>query len=287
VSAGPFHHGELEAQRLAGGGAEGGGIRGAMVEQQRLFFASLPFVVVGGRDAGWPVATLLAGAPGFVRAPDARTLHIRARVDASDPAAPALVAGAPVGLLGIVLATRRRNRANGVVGSVNAGGLTLSIHQSFGNCPKYIHPREVRAAPTEPRGAERLSRLDEEAREAIARADTFFVASAARVGEERGGVDVSHRGGPAGFVRLEGDTLTIPDYQGNRYFNTLGNLVSEPRAALLFVDFARGDLLHLQGETEIVWSGVEVRAHVGAERLWRLHVRAAVRRPGAVGLRWD
>lgn len=73
-------------------------------------------------------------------------------------------------------------------------------------------------------------------------------------------MDVSHRGGPPGFVRLEGQTLTIPDYNGNRYFNTLGNLVSNPRAALLFVDFERGDVLHLQGTTEIVWDGPELRS---------------------------
>jgi hypothetical protein len=48
--------------------------------------------------------------------------------------------------------------------------------------------------------------------------------------------------------------LTIPDFRGNRFFNTLGNLVSDPRAALLFVDFETGDLLHLQGRVEIDWS---------------------------------
>ena len=53
-----------------------------------------------------------------------------------------------------------------------------------------------------------------------------------------GGMDVSHRGGRPGFVKLDGDTLVVPDFRGNRYFNTLGNLVSDPRAALVFVDFA-------------------------------------------------
>ena len=75
--------------------------------------------------------------------------------------------------------------------------------------------------------------------------------------------------------------LTIPDFKGNRYFNTLGNLVTDPRAALVFVDFARGDLLHLQGTTEIQWDGAEVRALEGAERLWRFHVTRGWRRRGA------
>ena len=40
----------------------------------------------------------------------------------------------------------------------------------------------------------------------------------------------------------------MPDFRGNRYMNTLGNLLAEPRAALLFIDFDRGDVLHLQGK---------------------------------------
>lgn len=45
----------------------------------------------------------------------------------------------------------------------------------------------------------------------------------------------------------------MPDFRGNRYMNTLGNLLAEPRAALLFIDFDRGDVLHLQGKTQILW----------------------------------
>jgi hypothetical protein len=56
--------------------------------------------------------------------------------------------------------------------------------------------------------------------------------------------------------------------------------VSEPRVALLFVDFARGDLLHVQGTAEIQWHGPEVSAHPGAERLWRVHVERTWRRRG-------
>jgi hypothetical protein len=54
------------------------------------------------------------------------------------------------------------------------------------------------------------------------------------------GADISHRGGLPGFVRVQGDELTIPDFRGNRYFNTLGNLIAEPRASLLFIDFEKG-----------------------------------------------
>ncbi|HEY2029031.1 MAG TPA: pyridoxamine 5'-phosphate oxidase family protein [Myxococcales bacterium] len=277
MTAGPFHRGELEAQRLAGIGSAGGGIRPFLTEQLRDFFRDLPFVVAGALDGEQPLATVLTGAPGFISSPDATTLNIATALDRSDPAQRAMVPGAAVGLIGIDLATRRRNRANGVVRASDERGLVLGVEQAFGNCPQYIHRREVdlevSRAPVET-----LARLDVAAQTAIREADTFFVATASR--EEGGGVDVSHRGGPRGFVHVDGDTLTIPDYRGNRYFNTFGNLVSNPRAALLFIDFATGALLQVQGTTEIVWDGPELRSFLAAERLWRVRVEGAWRRAG-------
>jgi predicted pyridoxine 5'-phosphate oxidase superfamily flavin-nucleotide-binding protein len=287
----PFHMGELEAQIRAGGGARGGAIRNTMPDQHRAFFEALPFAVVASIDrsaAGddWPVATIWSGAPGFIRAPDAQTLRIAVTPDPHDPAARAFVPGAPFGMLGIELATKRRNRANGMIERADENGITVAIRQSFGNCPQYIHPRELRPATRGPAPIAHFDGLDRTAAEAIACADTFFVATAARTEDATGGVDVSHRGGPRGFVRVDGNLLTIPDYKGNRYFNTLGNLVSQPRAALLFVDFAAGDVLHLQGTAEIQWDGPEVHATHGAERLWRMRVERGWHRPGALPLQW-
>jgi hypothetical protein len=88
-------------------------------------------------------------------------------------------------------------------------------------------------------------------------------------------------------VRVDGDTLTIPDFSGNRYFNTLGNLLLDPRAALLIADFSSGDVLHLQGRTEIVWDVPVEERLAGAERLWRLRVTRAWRRRDALPLRWS
>lgn len=286
ATAWPFHPGEREAQALAGEGSSGGAIRDVMPDQHRRFFEALPFVVVAATDHGWPVATVWTGPPGFLRSPDPRTLRIAGVPDPADPASAAFVPDAPFGLLGIELATRRRNRANGVIAAADPHGVTIAIRQSFGNCPRYIHPRDVVAAAADPAPAERFEGIDRDAAAAIAAADTFFVATAARTGEPTGGVDISHRGGPPGFVRVDGNVLTIPDYPGNRYFNTLGNLVSEPRAALVFVDFARGDVLHVQGSVQIQWHGPEVGALPGAERLWRVRVEHGWRRRGALALRW-
>ncbi len=292
MDASPFHVGEQEAQARAGVRLKGAPIRDWMTDQHRLFFAGLPFLLAATVDGeGCPMATVLAGPPGFVSSPDPRTLRIAIPPDVGDPAAARLRAGSPVGLLGIDLGTRRRNRANGIVLAADESGLTIGVRQSFGNCPQYIQARDAVPAPGSAQvadvAAERLGSLDEEARDLVASADTFFVAtSSGGRGGEADGVDVSHRGGRPGFVRLEGDVLTIPDFRGNRYFNTLGNLLLDPRAALLFLDFATGSLLHLQGRAEILWDGEEVHGLAGAERLWRVRVDAAWRRRGGLPLRW-
>ncbi|MGF6741979.1 pyridoxamine 5'-phosphate oxidase family protein [Paraburkholderia atlantica] len=296
----PFHAGEQEAQQRAGvrDVAESMGRRGIrrfMPEQHREFFAAQPFLVIGGVDAsGQPWATLRASSPGFVSSPDARTLRIEGGALAGDPLAAAWREGAQLGALGIEPRTRRRNRVNGVVRSVQGDTLQVEVMQSFGNCPKYIQSRtpsfiERNAAATraQPEIATHLSSAD---RELLASADTFFIASA-NLSEEAGvgkGVDVSHRGGAPGFVRVDdANTLTTPDYSGNRFFNTIGNLVHDPRAGLLVIDFATGDLLYLAVRAEIIWDGDELAAFAGAQRLVRFHVDEVRRSRGALPFQWS
>ena len=276
----PWHLGEHRARALAGiERTPGSGIRDFMPDQHRLFFAQLPFVVAGTVDAaGAPMATLLVGGEGFIASPDPRSLALAAV--SPDPAGQRLRAGAPIALLGIEPHTRRRNRANGRIAFAGERGLLVAVEQSFGNCPQYINPRDLAVDPQAAAGIETFEGLDAEARAQIAAADTVFVATASGPGVERGGVDVSHRGGPAGFVRIDGDELTIPDYRGNRYFNTLGNLVLEPRCALLFVDFTAGRMLQLQGTAEVLWNDTSL-PH--AERTWRFRPSGGFR--AASGLR--
>jgi len=285
-----FHSGEHAARTLAGVAIPNAAIRDWMPDRHRRFFASLPFLPVAtARQDGMPVATILTGTPGFVGSPDPTTLRIAATPDPADPAAPWLASGAAVGILGIDLATRRRSRANGTLLAVDGDGLTVAVSQSFGNCPRYIQTRFWRAGAAEAGPATVLSGLDPAARAAVAAADTVFVASGSGAGGGvRGGMDISHRGGRPGFIAIDGETLTIPDYAGNRYFSTLGNLVLDPRAALLFVDWTDGSLLQLHGRVEIVWNAVPGMPGTDprAERLWRLSVTGGYRRPCALPLRW-
>jgi predicted pyridoxine 5'-phosphate oxidase superfamily flavin-nucleotide-binding protein len=196
-------------------------------------------------------------------------------------------------LLGIQPHTRRRNRLNGRVMTSDAQGFDLHVDQSFGNCPKYIQARrpEYTGPRSAPPALARMRRLDERAVQLVRGADTFFIATAHPRAREHGapeqGVDVSHRGGKPGFVRIdEGAVLTAPDFTGNSYFNTLGNLQLEPRCGLLFIDFARGDTLQVAARAEIVTEGAELAAFRGALRLLRLRVEAALRTENALPLRW-
>jgi hypothetical protein len=194
--------------------------------------------------------------------------------------------GQEIGILGLDLATRRRNRVNGAIAARDGAGFTLAVRQSFGNCAKYIQRRAVAPALLAPCAVETLAGLDAAAGALIDAADTLFVASRSRPeAGAAGGLDMSHRGGRPGFVRQDGDALVVPDFAGNRFFNTLGNLTGEPRAALLFVDFAAGDLLQLQGGVTIDWDA-RLRS-AGVERQWRFEVVRGWRRRAALPLRWS
>jgi hypothetical protein len=292
-----FHPGEVAMQRAAGVAErmqELGPrvIRERMPQQHREFFEQLPTLLVGSVDAqARPWASMLTGWPGFVETPDDRHLRIEALPRRGDPVHDALRVGARIGLLGLEPATRRRNRVNGRVVRVGAEGFEVEVEQSFGNCPQYIQARSATwvgdgdgPAPT---AVSQGARLAAPAAALVARVDTLFIASAAP-GE---GADVSHRGGKPGFVRLEQQAersvLTMPDFRGNFFFNTLGNLTANPKAGLLFVDHETGDMLQLSARAQIIDGGPEVEAFTGAQRLVRFEVDASVWTAHALPLRWS
>lgn len=296
----PFHSGEKLAQEKLGVaeqmekfGAQV--IRSYLPDQHREFFNQLPVLFAGHVDGqGWPWATILSGHPGFASSPDPTSLGIAAMPVVGDPLEGDLDVGKKVGLLGLELQTRRRNRLNATVNEVSKSGFQLSVDQSFGNCPQYIQTRNfefIREPGTE--GAEQkredFSKLDEDASVLISAADTFFVASFADVGDDEAatGADMSHRGGRPGFVKIEGDTLIIPDYVGNFHFNTIGNFLLNPKAGLLFVDFEKGDMLQLTGTVEVLWDASGFEFFEGAERAWRFTLDHGIWLRDALPLRWE
>lgn len=299
-----FHDGERAwherfgiAERMAEIGPRA--IRDFMPDQHRELFAELPFALLGLIDAsGQPRAVLLAGPAGFIGSPDPRTLELRFAYASEPELIAQLEPGVAVGLLGIQPHTRRRNRANGFVASVADGALVVHVAQSFGNCPKYIVPREARFEPAASQaGRERnvgSATLSAAERHIVAAADTFFLASSASPSRTDQappyGADISHRGGPPGFVEVEdtagGTVLRVPDYVGNYMFNTLGNLTNHPRAGLLFLDYDYGDVLALEADAAILTDPQAVERYPGAQRVLELRVRSHRLIRGSAPIRW-
>jgi ferredoxin-NADP reductase/predicted pyridoxine 5'-phosphate oxidase superfamily flavin-nucleotide-binding protein len=298
LSTAPWHEGELRIQRQLGVATRMDDIgrrfiRDYLPDQHIEFYRGLPFAVLGavdGNDDAW--ATVRAGNPGFLHAPDPRRLAFEIRREESDPAEGGLINGGALGLLGINLGNRRRNRVNGVIRRDADTRFEMAVEHSYGNCPRYIQLRNLTFARLPEIQSEHppvhLSELDSRARAMIQTADSFFVASYVDRADGHRQVDASHRGGKPGFVRIEqGDALTIPDFAGNLFFNTLGNFVLNPRAGLLFVDFRRGDVLQMTGTVEVIFDSPEIAAFQGAERLWRFEPSNVIYRQGALPIRWD
>lgn len=289
----PWHEGELTLQRSVGAVDMMTSVgqrqlaRNWMPDQHREFYAQLPFVVLGAVDRQGDVwATLRTGKPGFMSSPDPQTLQIDLKPQPSDPAQEGMGEGAAIGMLGIELHTRRRNRMNGNIRRLLDHGLEISVSQAYGNCPRYINLRQYSFVREQAGDVRHLVATDPLARRLITTADSFYIATyVERDGERQ--VDASHRGGKPGFVRMDEDgTLTIPDFSGNLFFNTLGNILLNPRAGLIFVDFKTGDLLQMTGSAQVLLDDPEIAAFQGAERLLRFKPQRVVYRQAAIPLRW-
>lgn len=239
-------------------------IRNHLIGQHREFYAKLPYFLVATHDKSGNVKTsLLVGPPGFVAAPDAHHICV-SPLNPMGSNNQDYVIGNAIGCLGIELHTRRRNRANGRIVDMGHDFLLIEVDQSFGNCPKYIQGRKLEFDATllSSYVAEvdetPFSSLSEGQQDLLRRSDTFFIGSgythSPQDGEQKAasGCDASHRGGPPGFVKvLNSQLLQFPDYTGNYFFNTFGNLSKNPSTSLLFLDFMTGDLLRLDGKASI------------------------------------
>ena len=286
-----WHAGERAVQERVGEAGRAdrslAGIRPEIPPVAAEFLAAQRIVLLGARDARGRVwCSLLSGAPGFARAPDARTLAVAALPAPGDPLAAALAAGpAPVGLLAIEPQTRRRMRVNGTA-AVEDGGLRVHTEAVYANCPKYIQVRAVAEEAPRPAGAPDRTvgtALTDAQRALVAAADTFFVATA----HPGGAADASHRGGAPGFVApSDASTLSWPDYTGNSMYMTLGNLELDPRAGLLFLDWERGATLQLTGRATVDFSPARAAAIPGAHRVVDFAVEEVVELSGRPLARW-
>ncbi|MFD3870754.1 pyridoxamine 5'-phosphate oxidase family protein [Streptomyces sp. NPDC058623] len=209
------------------------------------FLAEQPHLVVGAADTdGRMWASLLTGAPGFVRATGRARIVVTGGLPQGDPLEGAsAAAGTRVGIIALDPRTRRRMRLGGTITPV-PGGFAVEADRVFANCPKYLQKRRPLELVAEGAGiVRRGTALTPDQRATVRAADTFFVATASP-----DGADASHRGGFPGFVDvLSATELSWPDYPGNAMFLTLGNLAADGRAGLLLPDWEGGGVLQLSG----------------------------------------
>ncbi len=301
LTSSPFHRGEREIQTRLGARdqVEGIGrrfIRNYMPDEHRAFYAKLPFLLIGSVDkAGRPWASVLVGRPGFVHSPTPDRLMIDTQLIYGDPLKVNVSPGMQVGLLGIEYESRRRNRLTGKLTTISNSGFEIKIDQAFGNCPQYIQSRNFEFLPEidtigEARSIQASTRLDDRASEIISKADNFYIATHYSEDPEDAshGTDISHRGGKPGFVRIDDyQTLTFPDFTGNNHFNTIGNIMMNPLAGVLFIDFESGDLLYLTCKAKIIWDSGELHAFDGAERLVRFTLDEGILIKNGMPIRWN
>lgn len=133
--------------------------------------------------------------------------------------------------------------------------LITKIEQSLGNCPKYLNAYDIRPALVSPSLASQGDILTEEAKAHVLNSDMFFLTTS--VPED---MDTNHRGGPPGFVRILSDTeIVYPEYSGNRLYQSLGNLLVNPKIGITFPAYDTGDVLYITGIAEVI-AGAEAAA---------------------------
>lgn len=289
VVAPMVHEGEQAVQKRVEEGSPRHGspmFDGRIPDGYAAFFAARQMVVLGAvADDGTVWASALTGPAGFARAIDESTIRFAACPPSGDPLADLVAAegaGLPGAMIAIDPAESRRVRANGRL-LRDGNDLVMRTEQVLRNCKKYIQHREPTATGGGPAGppiVARATALSPAQQRWIEAADTFFVASHS----PHHGADVSHRGGRPGFVTaLDERHLSWPDYAGNSFYMTFGNLEFTPLCGLLFVDWERGHALHLAGECRIDWND---RSAPGARRTAHFRVQRVIQVDNATAVRW-
>ena len=114
--------------------------------------------------------------------------------------------------------------------------------------------------------------ISSEGREIIEKASMFFLATC----DARGLPTCSYKGGEPGFVRVVDDrTIAFPNYDGNGKYQSMGNLLQNPNAGILFVDFEGQRRLRLQGVASIDENDTLLAEYHEAQFIVRVRVSEA------------
>jgi len=99
--------------------------------------------------------------------------------------------------------------------------------------------------------------MDAETRRFIENATLLFIASR----NAKGAMDVSPRGGQPSVVRVTEDgVFLLPDYQGNRRLDTIGNLLNDPNVGLIVLNRDRDRYLRIAAVAELSFLPEDIAA---------------------------
>jgi uncharacterized protein len=282
----PYHEGEIDIQNRTGerdrAVRNGGVIKDEILDGALNFIERQPFMVIASESSDKKLwASMVFGKAGFVRARTKSEVGLNLRQAsfiAGDQVLQNLKLCRRIGGLFIELETRRRLKVNGEVVVLNEDEMAISVKESFPLCPKYIQRRKLMPLQTTaaddnqaatPTTGKLLSSVEIEL---IGKCDTMFAATS----HPERGLDVSHRGGEPGFVKVVNERqLRVPDYAGNSMFNSFGNLQSDDRTGVILVDFATGVSLQILGRARVLLDQEDFDGETGGtKRFWTLDVES-------------
>jgi ferredoxin-NADP reductase/predicted pyridoxine 5'-phosphate oxidase superfamily flavin-nucleotide-binding protein len=281
----PWNEGEEKMHNLLRVPPQDNPTSAMLTPQASFMLQNGPLLALGTLDSqSHPWTTLWGGSPGFSEPLGGGLVGTRTLVNsAQDPVVKALLGNTVEGELlqpidggkilaglAIDLMTRKRVKFAGrmIAGTVRevhiepqgdkpAGEpptrqkeiqLVTKIDQSLGNCPKYLNQYRLHPASVDANLLSEGPSLTQEGRTLISKSDMFFLTTATEHD-----MDVNHRGGPQGFVRIISSSQFIyPEYSGNRLYQSLGNLQLNPNIGVTFPDYISGDVLFITGTATIL-----------------------------------
>ena len=244
-------------------------IEDEMPLQHQVFFSQLSYFVVATLDEFQrPWTSIIVGngeEEDIVKIKKGSKMSIRAKLSVGDPFGNCFgeldnsiryFAG-----LGIDFSNRRRNKVSGLINSSQYKNqlinLDIQTNESLGNCPKYITIRKLSYVERTPQlviDSPNSTTLEPEETFHIHQASTIFISTRHISQDSDSDIGVNHRGGNPGFCRVYNENgqsyVVIPDYSGNRFYQSLGNVQSDRVAGLVIPNFQTGDMLYITGDAE-------------------------------------
>lgn len=282
-----FHDGQLVVQRIAG--EEEIAIQRIPMVLDTLHTRSIPFIenqvlaFPGSEDTNGHIwLSLIVGERGFIRIPSIKeiTFDLSKIVSNQEDIFFENIKSKPtVGLLFHEAQRRARYRAWGMA-HINGDTLSFDIRMGYPSCPKHIQ-REIieldNDSKVAPASYQKGTLLGEFEKTWISGAHTFFIATQSKKGD----IESSHKGGDPGFIEIqENGILRVPDYLGNSMFSTLGNMYQNPKAALLFIDYNKGETLQLSGNAALQFdqnSADDLYKSGNTGRFWTFEIKKWIR----------